>query len=156
MKQDGINHWDVLLKSVSDPDPVPLSDLRVGRSRYTLAKDGTDGTEMIQFSKGRVGSTGDDKAGLSTEITNNIKSEYGKRTVPDWRYRSEKEKPLLILYLISPKNADTVYPAYGMSFPGRSGTKRPRRLVSYTVNPIWIRKYFGTDQADEEEETDES
>lgn len=156
MKQDGINHWDVLLKSVSDPNPALLSNLRVGRSRYTLAKDGTDGTEMIQFSKGRVGSTGDDKAGLSTETTNNIKSEYGKRTVPDWRYRSKKEKPLLILYLISPKNADAVYPAYGMSFPGRSDTKRPRRLVSYTVNPIWIRKYFGEDQADEEEETDES
>lgn len=156
MKQDGTKHWDVLLKSIKDPDPVQLSNLRVGRSRYTLPKDEVERNKMIRFNKGRVGSTGDERAGLSTDTVDKIKSEYGKKTVPDWRYRSEKETPLLILYLISPKDTNVVYPAYGMSFPGRSDTKRPRRLVSYTVNPIWIRKYFGEDQADEDEETDES
>lgn len=156
MKEDGTRLWDVLLKSVNDSNPYSLFNFSVGRSRYTLAKDGTDGTEMIQFNKGRVGSTGDERAGLTADQIKQIKVDYGKRTVPDWHYRSKKETPLLILYLISPKNAETTYPAYGISFPGRSDTKRPRRLVTYTVNPIWIRKYFGEDQSDEEEETDES
>jgi hypothetical protein len=28
-------------------------------------------------------------------------------------------------------------PAYGISFPGRAGSRRPEKLVEYVVNTVW-------------------
>jgi hypothetical protein len=33
--------------------------------------------------------------------------------------------------------ASCVVPAYGISFPGSSDTRSPKRLVEYEVNTVW-------------------
>lgn len=160
MAKDSRIKWDILLRSTTTGREERLGGKTVRTNERKLTKDG----EKVSINKSRVGSPADERAGLTREIVAEIKRNYGKKVVPDWEYRaaSEDKPPLLTLYPITEKSniESDLFLAYSMSFPVRdpsnTHSKKPRRLVTYTVNPVWIRQYFGDDQADEEEETDES
>jgi hypothetical protein len=45
-------------------------------------------------------------------------------------------------------------PAYGMSFPGKAGSRRPKKLVEYVVNTVWWKKEYADTLDDDEVEDD--
>ena len=72
---------------------------------------------------------------------------------PDWAYRQERTRPLLMIHLIDVQPTESDIPpdqpvaAWGISFPG---TAREERRVEYVVNTTWLRENFG-DEVDEDE-----
>jgi hypothetical protein len=160
MANDTSRKWDVLLRSTTTGRQEHLGNETIKTSERKLENNGS----QVSINKSRVGSTGDERAGLTREIVTDLKKRYEKRMVPDWEYRAalEDKPPLLTIYPITQVNnkESDLFIAYAMSFPvtnqSNNSSRKARRLVTYTVNPVWIRQYFGDDQADEEEETDES
>jgi hypothetical protein len=45
--------------------------------------------------------------------------------------------------------------AYGISFPGTAGTRRPRKLAEYVVNTVWWQQQYLDLVEDEEGDEDE-
>ena len=77
------------------------------------------------------------------DVERRYKKVNGKQTVPGVEYRTIRERPLLMLHLLDVKdgNGESIFEdgtaAYGISFPGTPGAKRPEKLVQYVVNTVW-------------------
>jgi hypothetical protein len=161
--------WDVLLASVNDGDAsarsellgVPVGCAERGVGDAELRKD----VLAISGSSRRLGSPGDEKVGVSAEKAaaaleafQKSERDAGKeppKTIPDRIYRGVRDRPLLILRLISPKSDDEgkkwlpsdPVVGWSISFP-MSDVNDGR--VEYVVNAIKMRELFGTDEDEEE------
>jgi hypothetical protein len=150
---------DVLLRSVaSNKKDHPVGD-RMIAPIYRTVELLTD--EKIIFNKRRVGSKGDEKAGLTDSEIKIVMEAFGGTNIPDRRYREVAGRnPLLLLYfaLVSGKDKSVpqrLVPAYALSFPGCSAAgSRPKNLVQYVVNTKWWEQNYGV--YEEELEGDES
>jgi len=151
---NGILTGDVLLPRLSRKSNLAQAfeglDIYLPRRTVTSYYD-----HGIEFNKRRVGEAKQEAGGLSAEEIYRIEEEYGAavktKSTPGAVYRSYKAdhggKPLLILHLL-----DCVFEgksireggvaAFGISFPGKAGTRRPENLVEYVVNTIWWRNEF--------------
>jgi hypothetical protein len=113
--------------------------------RFVLARD--NGV-LVSGSKMRVGSRGIEREGLPTSVVREIEDRYRStgKSVPDREYRERREKPLLLIHLISPyfKNEDRELPfdtgsdeliALGLSMPVFDDSDVAKK-VKYRVNLV--------------------
>ena len=149
--------FDVLLRSVASAQASYDVDGRkiapIERTVELLSD------EKIIFNKRRVGSKGDERAGLSADQIGQVHEASPGTNIPDWRYREVAGRnPLLLLYFVKVSEAskrDTVrvVPAYALSFPGNSAAcTRPKNLVEYVVTTTWWEQNYGADVDESEEE----
>ena len=113
----------------------------------------------IELNKRRLASRGHEKAGLANEEIKAAESKYltdhpGKKNFPDSIYRAKRKKPLLMLHVLDcrPVLPEKVV-AFGISFPGEAGSRRPEKLVEYVVNTVWWRNNYA-DLLDQDEGDD--
>ena len=118
-------------------------------------KERVNGTAW-RLNKDRVASRGDEKLGLSAAERVKAKEkaraeENGSVTVSDTHYREVREKPLLMIHSLEPRDGDMAWPiaAFGMSFPhGDYST-----TIKVVVNKVWLQQMQGfvEDSGDEED-----
>ena len=146
----GDEPWDVIIPE--GESKKIYSELRAGGvpieikpiQRKILA---SDEQIMISGTKVRVGSLGVTKAGLTNEQIQKIESEYrsvkgneDKKNLPDRAYMVYGRNPLLVLYVIEPKDKSANIPdvlfALGVGFPARSKDSNVSRVetADYLAN----------------------
>jgi hypothetical protein len=151
---------DVLLRSVENKTAYHAVGSRLVAPIERTVEMLSD--EKIIFNKRRVGSKGDERAGLTDTQIELVKKTYDGANIPDKKYRQVSGRnPLLLLYFakVTKDKSETerVVPAYGLSFPGDStGGTRPRNLVEYVVNTTWWEQNYGVNDDEPEEEADEA
>ena len=165
---DELAEWDVLFASLKR-DTTVNEDYSLGRR--ILRQSRTEGSRIDSktlrvSSRQRVSTRGIERAGLSEKQVKAAERFYdrilkregkfveGKRpNYPDWVYRTQRERPLLMLHLIdvhaksTDDEASKTVVAWGISFPATEMEERP---VEYVVNTTWVRENYG-DEVDEEE-----
>lgn len=116
----------------------------------------------VALNKRRVASRGHEKIGLDINDVNDVERPYRevKKSIPDKIYRKVRQRPLLMIHLIDcKKNEESLFEqgivAYGISFPGEAGSRRPEDLVEYVVNPVWWSENYGQTLEAEEDVMDE-
>jgi len=152
---------DVLLRSVENKDAYhPVGGRMVAPIERTVEMLSD---EKVIFNKRRVGSKGDERAGLTDTQIELVKKTYTGVNIPDKKYRQVSGRnPLLLLYFAKVTEKDKpeterVVPAYALSVPGDStGGTRPRNLVEYVVNTTWWEQNYGVNDDEPEEEADEA
>jgi hypothetical protein len=161
----GLLDWDVVVISLSKNQEntieLHLQDQTIISQRRTVSYSPGNG---VEFNKRRVASRGHEKAGLLEEDISEAESEYklnnpDKKNIPDSVYRGKRNKPLLMLHVFDCRKQEdpeiSLFPegiiAYGISFPGMAGSRRPERLVEYIVNTVWWDSNYG-ELLDEEDE----
>lgn len=157
LRNDGVNQWDVLLRSQKAGKKHPIAGRDTGSLIRKFSINSRNGIERITINKSRIGDATDEGAGLKKETIQSILPLDGRKTVAGHQYRRQPSKPpLLILYLIElrdpPADIPNILPAFGLSFPGNMKQGRARRLITYTVNSTWFEQYFGQRQLEEEED----
>jgi hypothetical protein len=137
--------WDVVLPNGGE-DAVNFAGVSVRPARrFVLARD--NGV-LVSGSKMRVGSRGIEREGLPASVVREIEDRYRStgKSVPDREYRERREKPLLLIHLISPyfKNEDRELPfdtgsdeliALGLSMPVFDDSDVAKK-VKYRVNLV--------------------
>lgn len=112
-----------------------------------------------RMSKDRVASRGDERLGLTPKQRQDAESlarEGGNVTKKpsDIHFRTARNKPLLMLHVISPDAAaQQRVPAFGISFPvGNYETE-----IEVVANTVWVEQMYdtSTDSPDEEDDYDE-
>lgn len=110
----------------------------------------------------RVASRGDEKLGLTDgqimdaeEKAQDGVGNAGKKP-SDTHYRAARNKPLLMLHVLTPKDTDKVYervPAFGLSFP--YGLYHIE--IEVVANRVWLEQMYGSlnDNPDDEDDYDE-
>lgn len=150
----GRKKFDLLLRSSEgvggDGDPK-FAGLPIRPIERTIAESDFSGSR-IAFSKRRVASRGDEKAGIDKADIDQIRASYAavKRggNVPDKEYRKFRQAagrpPLMMVMFAKAKSASRgplLVPTYGIGFPGDPGSRRrPEKLVQYRVNTVWMQK----------------
>lgn len=149
--------FDILLRSSSEKtaEVCDVGEKKIRAIRRTVAQLKPS---RIEFTKRRVASKGDERAGLTDEQIEKVKRDYSGENTPDRFYRNVPGRnPLLMLFLArvsEEKNGDDykIVPAYGVSFPGDCGSgRRPAKLVEYIVNTTWWEKNYYMPEDDPEE-----
>lgn len=153
--------FDVLLRSVAGIKlDCNVNDLRIARIRRRAASIDSG---RIEINKRRVGSKGDERAGLEdVEVeavkTAAVKAGYDEDNIPDKLYRKVAGRnPLFIIYhaVVQRKNdqkPEKEVSAYSVSFPGDPGSaRRPSKLVEYVVNTTWWEQNFESEEDPPEE-----
>jgi len=151
--------WDVVLVSPKGSKSSILA--QVGDFRVAAQVRKVKNNRGIELNKRRVASRGLERAGLTEEEIHRAKTTYEEQNpdatnIPDHVYRGNRQ-PLLMLHLIDCQlgdNGSVLYQqgvsAYGISFPGRAGSRRPEKLVEYVVNTIWWQNEY-LDTLDDED-----
>ncbi len=158
---DELEKWDVLFPSVRPSAKNPKTEL-LGVPLWMQSRTAasSDADEFRLSTKFRVASRGVEKAGLdpaqARAAEEEFRSSHSTDNVPDRVYRERRTMPLLIVHLLSVKEAPDAlgdiesFPvaAWSISFPA---TRVEGEKIEYVVNTTWIRAHFGID----EEETDD-
>lgn len=165
LQSKGISEWDVVIISLSKKTEtnlkIQLEDLTVTSQRRTVSEFPGNG---IALNKRRVASRGHEKSGLTQQEINAAESEYrlsnpDRKNFPDSIYRGKRKKPLLMIHVLDcrdktepdkPLFTDGIV-AYGVSFPGEGGRRKPEGLVKYEVNIVWWNSHYA-DLLDEEDD----
>jgi hypothetical protein len=177
LEKNGQNMWDVLLVSPSKGGEKykTLHDtLKVYYQKRGVAISGNG----IAVSKGkrRVGDAIQESAGLPIDKVKMAVEKYRQKylhehpdkktanSIPGSVYRNLRSElhgnSLLILHLLDCEVEKGVslfsegILAYGISFPGDPGSRRPENLVEYVVNTTWWNTEYA-DILDDEEEIDD-
>jgi hypothetical protein len=160
LSSEGMEKCDILLRSVSEDaaDKISICNFEVWLpERNVTVFDDT----KIEFSKRRVASKGDEKAGIPDDEIKRIKERYGDKNMPDREYRKYRgEHGLPPLFMINFVKAigktnrrKAVVPCFSLSFPGDPGSsRRPEWTVQYSVNAVWWQQNYLMDQDEENEE----
>jgi len=155
LQSQGMQTWNVLLATLEkkSQETEIVSNLEIHLPRRKVAPYHGSG---IEFNKRRVGEAKEESAGLPDEEVAHAEQDFlgtkSPKNVPGAVYRRLRERlganPLLILHLLDchtdgvSKLSENGVAAYGISFPGESGSRRPERLVEYVVNTVWWRNEF--------------
>ncbi len=170
LKKGGINTWDLIIISVSSKksDNIINKELPSLQGNEIIYRKRTISTEKqpesgIRLNNNRVGSRGDEKSGLTIEQISSVEEYFHNnnpetKNFPDHIYRPKRIKPLLMIHLIDCRYKENenkaIFPdgivAYGISFPGEAGSRRPENLVEYVVNTTWWDKNY-SDILDEDD-----
>jgi len=162
LEDNGQKSFDILLRSSGNSD-FRVGDLPIGRIKRTVL---SATSSRIEFSKRRVASRGDERAGLSQEAIETIERAYAEtnpgKSVPDKEFRKYRQlagrPPLLMVMFagIRLKDDDPIketVAAYGIGFPGDPGSqRRAKKLVQYRVNTVWWQKNVLTAEEEEDPE----
>lgn len=168
LENKGYRTWDIILISLSQNIEDNLEDDIMGQQIISQRRTVLDYPgNGIELNKRRLASRGHEKAGLTKEeieaaVTEYVKNYSGKKNFPDSIYRAKRKKPLLMLHVLDcRKNEDksSLFPegviAYGISFPGEAGSRKPEILVKYEVTPLWWRNNYADLLDEDEDEADD-
>ena len=166
-KRDELGKWDVVIinkDGVKNSDKEQLHGIVVG------CQDRSAGTRSEQLSdciivgkKARVGSTRDEKEGLSQREMDKAEQLFKEapgqkaKDITGHYYRKVRTRPLLIIHLLNieyeTKSGKKPGPegvvAYGISFPESRFKDMP---VQYVVNTTWWKTEYGYDLEGDEDE----
>lgn len=147
---------DVLLIS---PGGVPGNEgpFTLKSQVRVVGKEQPNGTAW-RLNKDRVASRGDERFGLDEEQRNEAKllagGDNATKAVSDVHYRMVRNKPLLMIHRLEPRDGAIPGPiaAFGISFPyGDYST-----TISVVVNKVWLQQMQGYgDDPDEEDDYDD-
>lgn len=119
----------------------------------------TGAGNSIEINRRRVASRGAEKIGMTQQDIEAAEKLYDKGTnIPDYVYRARRLRPLLMLHFLDLRDENDEQisnigaVAWGISFPGVAGSRRPEKLVEYTVNTTWWRQHYLDLIEDEEDE----
>jgi hypothetical protein len=158
----GNNLWDVVLVSVSSKtDSVIEQDIESFKIFAQRRKVTQGPGNSVLLNRHRVASRGLEKVGLThqqqieaeneyistKDQTNQIETKNNKFNIPDHVYRAKRERPLLMLHILDCRLKDLPLfhhgiAAFGISFPGKTGNHKPRKLVKYIVNTTWWKNNY--------------
>jgi hypothetical protein len=146
---------DVLLISPGGA-PGDSGSFTLRNQLRVVGKDQPNGTAW-RLNKDRVASRGDEKLGLSDTQRKKAEAlaggEDGTGAVSDTHYRTVRNRPLLMIHSLEPRDGAVTGPiaAFGMSFPyGDYST-----TINVVVNKVWLHQMQGYgDDPDEEEDYD--
>jgi len=156
-----LEKWDILFPSVKPSDDNPRSDV-LGVPIWCQSRTAgeSEGDELRLSSRFRVASRGMERAGIDQEIAERAEKSFVERTgntnVPDREFRAVRARPLLMVHLLSVKDAPESLgtlaseptAAFSISFPV---TRLEGEKVQYVVNATWLRHHM---EPDEEEGMD--
>ncbi len=171
LKKEGVTTWDLTIISVSTKKKtnnitsIELPSLQgngVIYQKRTITKE-RQPANGIRLNKNRVASRGHEKSGLTQDQIKIVEQRFysdnpDAKNPPDYIYRSKRTKPLLMIHLLDCRYKDDentpIFPdgivAYGISFPGEAGSRRPEKMVEYVVNTTWWDKNY-SDLLDEDD-----
>lgn len=167
-RDDELARWDVLFSSLGDREGV-LTDESLGiriRCQRRTAGTRSDAGTLLVGNRQRISTRGIERTGLS-EVQRMAAEEEFRASLardgrliegrpvnfPDWAYRAQRTRPLLVVHLLDIKmnNNETVASepvvAWSISFPK---TSREEKRVEYVVNTTWLRERYGDDLEEEE------
>lgn len=154
---NGWEKWDVILCGVSDGKstipPYEIAGLTVKHQYRTVEKRG----QTVLFKNRRVATVGTEGIGLDSMQTKQANDEPRQgKSVSDATFRRIRNRPLLMLHLLDcheNNSKESLFGrgilAWGLSFPGQSGSSRPKKLVQYVVNTVKWREEYGDEIEDE-------
>ncbi len=164
IKSDVVNYLERIAEKRPLTDVLLISPSGIpGEKPFTLrnqvrvvGKDQPNGTAW-RLNKDRVASRGDEKLGLSDAQRKEAEAlaggEDGTGAVSDTHYRMVRNRPLLMIHSLEPRNGAVTGPiaAFGVSFPyGDYST-----TINVVVNKVWLQQMQGYgDDPDEEEDYD--
>ena len=164
IKSDVVNYLERIAEKRPLTDVLLISPSGIpGENPFTLrnqvrvvGKDQPNGTAW-RLNKDRVASRGDEKLGLSDaqrkEAEALARGQDGTGAVSDTHYRMVRNRPLLMIHSLEPRNGAVTGPiaAFGVSFPyGDYST-----TINVVVNKVWLQQMQGYgDDPDEEEDYD--
>lgn len=148
--------FDVLLRSVKGgTKDYPVGELSIAPIKRTVE---TLTEEKVTFEKRRVGSKGDESAGLTEVEAKEVRKNFPGKNVPDREYRKVSGRnPLFLIYFARVRKHEDdanarIVAAYGVSFPGDPGSaRRPAKLVEYVVTTKWWEQNYGLAEEEPEE-----
>ena len=143
---------DVLLISLKENGEDPAK-YRLGMQKRESADRQENGWRM---SKDRVASRGDEKLGLTKQQKDSAESmakEGGKKEPSDIHFRTVRNKPLLMIHIIEPKEPQQRVPAFGISFPADNYETE----IEVVANKVWMEQTYNVsiDSPDQEDDYDE-
>lgn len=158
-----IDFWDVAIPMPKKGEAKQFGGL-VCRYRNRAVHVNEDTKSILVSGKSRrVASREDEREGRNIETIRRIEEDYrrehGEKSIPDTAYRAGRERPLLLIHLISPKSkapldiAGQPLVALGLSFPEFDDSAATRR-VKYKINLVAYRSMFDI-EVDEEPETED-
>jgi hypothetical protein len=163
--------WDVVVPQGSGEPHELLPTLKVALQKRKLSISEEQRSILVNEQRMRVGSRGVEKEGMSPDQIASAEKNFwasldsvGIKNVPDWAYRAERQRPLLLIHFLQGSVKDAPYPvpidsaltALGLSFPALAeGSRR----VKYRINLVEIRNMLsaseeGGDDLDDEEPKD--
>ncbi len=154
--------FDVLLRSLAETSKQTKKQETIGPYMITPVERTVESWSNIEiaFVKRRVGSKGDERAGLTKTEIDEVQKNFTGKNLPDREYRKVLNRnPLFLIYLVNVKKGrddskSIIVPAFGVSFPGDSGSaKRAAHLVEYVVNTRWWEQNYGLYEEEPEEES---
>jgi hypothetical protein len=164
IKSDVLNYLERITEKRPLADVLLISPAGISNEQpFTLAnqvrvvgKDQPNGTAW-RLNKDRVASRGDEKLGLSEAQRKEAEvlagGDDGSGAVSDTHYRMVRNRPLLMIHSLEPRDEALKGPiaAFGMSFPyGDYAT-----TINVVVNKIWLQQMQGySDDPDEEDDYD--
>lgn len=164
IKSDVLNYLERIAEKRPLTDVLLISPTGIPNEKpFTLAnqvrvvgKDQPNGTAW-RLNKDRVASRGDEKLGLSEAQRKEAEvlagGEDGSGPVSDTHYRMVRNRPLLMIHSLEPRDGALTGPiaAFGVSFPyGDYAT-----TINVVVNKVWLQQMQGySDDPDEEEDYD--
>ena len=157
LENDGNDKCDILLKTLKPQDNdgyLPVVGLK-GSMQTRTKKTAEVGNGVISFKrKSRIGEASDEEVGIDSKILAAIREGCNSKTLNPKLYReAEGKRPLLIIHLLNIEGESFEgVAAYGLSLPGNTTTRKPRKLVEYIVNiPYWNQTYAESLLEDENE-----
>lgn len=151
---DRYPNGDVLLISLEEQDcRKDPKQYRLGAQKRRSAQLKGDAWRM---SKNRVASRGDEKLDLTPEQVREAELLAGTTKNPsDTHFRVVRNKPLLMIHVIEPKDTEQRLPAFGISFP----KDNEETEIEVVANKVWMEQTqmydISTDSPDQEEDYDE-
>lgn len=158
MKSAVTNYLLAIADKYPEGDVLLISKNSGQARKFHLGAQGRSGKNWIgdkwTLNKYRVASRGDEKLGLTADQLKRAEKEASSSNPSDTHYRDVRNKPLLMIHILEPKERPGVrVPAFGVSFPPGNFAKE----VEIVVNKVWLEKLYGslTDNPDEEDDFDE-
>jgi hypothetical protein len=155
-EEDFLQEWDVVIPQ-GGGTVTTLADMQIRPAERTVQVFPNTNNVLISGKSARIASPGIEQEGLPeemvTSLVENFRSEEKNksRTIPDYVYRQNRPKPLLLVYLVRPKpNADIVLPdliALGLSFREFDDSDVAKQ-VEYRINLVELRNGESDDDDD--------
>lgn len=140
-QEEKLQEWDVVFPNGGEPE-IPFAGFQVRPAKRSVRVDA--GTILVSGRSARVGSRGIEREGmpkaLVEEIQKTYRAEHPGKSVPDRQFREHRERPLLLVHIISPEAEGYKPPpdeliALGLSFPDFDDSDVAKR-VTYEVNLV--------------------
>jgi hypothetical protein len=157
-----LSKWDIAIPSGSIPWQDIVPGITVPLRQRNVSVERERRSILVNEKKMRVGSRGDEKAGMTPELIAEAEQAFyadednaGKKNVSDKAYRKYRQRPLLLIHLLHGREGDVPYTvpadcalvALGLSFPELDGASHK---VRYRINLVELRNMLAREQEEAE------